>query len=133
MTIQEQIALLRKREDTCWDMLEIFLAARDPHGCHDLGVEIQGIAWAIRELEKAVTQMTAHDDVRRLVGEALAARDKAVAECPVNNPPARIPPNCPVCTSTTGEPCWATMRADNRFVDAIRALLSGSQLTKEKP
>ena len=87
MTIQEQIALLRKREDTCWDMFEIFLAARD----------------------------------------------KAVAECPVNNPPARIPPNCPVCTSTAGEPCWATMRADNRFVDAIRALLSGSQLTKEKP
>jgi hypothetical protein len=53
MTIQDQITALRKREAICWDMLGVFLDARDAHGCHDLGVEIQGIQWALRELEKA--------------------------------------------------------------------------------
>lgn len=51
--IEDQIAGLRKRETVCWDMSEVFLHARDAHGLHDMGVEIQGIQWAIRELEKA--------------------------------------------------------------------------------
>ena len=54
MTITDQIAALRKREAICWDMLGVFLDSRDAHGCHDLGVEIQGIQWALRELEKAL-------------------------------------------------------------------------------
>ena len=53
MTIDEQITLLRQRENTCWAMLEIFLNARDPHGCHDLGVEVQALQCAIRELQRA--------------------------------------------------------------------------------
>jgi hypothetical protein len=51
--IDKQIVLLRKRENTCWEMCEIFLRARDAHGLHDMGVEIQGLQWALRELEKA--------------------------------------------------------------------------------
>lgn len=51
--IEEQIDSLRRRETVCWDMSEVFLHARDAHGLHDMGVEIQGIQWAIRELEKA--------------------------------------------------------------------------------
>jgi hypothetical protein len=56
--IEEQIAALRKREAVCWDMSEVFLHARDAHGLHDMGVEIQGIQWAIRELEKAAVPST---------------------------------------------------------------------------
>jgi hypothetical protein len=47
----ERIDALRKREAVCWDMSEVFLHAKDAHGLHDMGVEIQGIQWAIRELE----------------------------------------------------------------------------------
>jgi hypothetical protein len=32
----------------------VFLHTKDAHGLHDMGVEIQGIQWAIRELEKAL-------------------------------------------------------------------------------
>ena len=49
--IKERIEALRKREQVCWDMAEVFLHAKDAHGLHDMGVEIQGIQWAIRELE----------------------------------------------------------------------------------
>ena len=53
--INERIEALRKRERVCWDMSEVFLHARDAHGLHDMGVEIQGIQWALRELE-AITE-----------------------------------------------------------------------------
>jgi hypothetical protein len=49
--IQERIDALRRREDVCWEMSDVFLHAKDAHGLHDMGVEIQGIQWAIRELE----------------------------------------------------------------------------------
>ena len=49
--IKERIEALRKRERVCWDMSEVFLHAKDAHGLHDMSVEIQGIQWAIRELE----------------------------------------------------------------------------------
>jgi hypothetical protein len=49
--IKERIEALRKREAVCWDMSEVFLHAKDAHGLHDMGVEIQGIQWALRELE----------------------------------------------------------------------------------
>jgi hypothetical protein len=49
--IKERIEALRKREDVCWEMADVFLHAKDAHGLHDMGVEIQGIQWAIRELE----------------------------------------------------------------------------------
>jgi hypothetical protein len=48
----ERIATLRKREAVCWEMAEVFLHAKDAHGLHDMGVEIQGIHWALRELEQ---------------------------------------------------------------------------------
>ena len=49
--IKERIEALRVREDVCWHMSEVFLHAKDAHGLHDMGVEIQGIQRAIRELE----------------------------------------------------------------------------------
>jgi len=52
--IQDRIRDLKAREQVCWDMAGVFLHAEDAHGLHDMGVEIQGIQWAIRELE-AVT------------------------------------------------------------------------------
>ena len=52
--IVERIAALKEREAICWAMSGVFLHAKDAHGLHDMGVEIQGIQWAIRELE-AVT------------------------------------------------------------------------------
>ena len=51
--LQDQINSLRKREAVCWDMSEVFLSSRDAHGLHDMSVEIQGIQWAIHELNKA--------------------------------------------------------------------------------
>ena len=50
-TVDARIDALRKRENVCWDMSEVFLHAKDAHGLHDMGVEIQGIQWALRELE----------------------------------------------------------------------------------
>jgi len=50
----DQIDSLREHEDVCWAMAGVFLHTRDAHGLHDMGVEIQGIQWAIRELEKAL-------------------------------------------------------------------------------
>ena len=50
----DQIDSLREHEAACWAMSEVFLHARDAHGLHDMGVEIQGIQWAIKELEKAL-------------------------------------------------------------------------------
>jgi hypothetical protein len=58
--IEEQIEALRKREAVCWDMSEVFLHNKDAHGLHDMGVEIQGIQWAIRELEKARSNLAAN-------------------------------------------------------------------------
>jgi hypothetical protein len=52
--MDDQINGLRELEATCWAMSEVFLHAKDAHGLHDMGVEIQGIQWAIRELEKAL-------------------------------------------------------------------------------
>ena len=52
MKIEDRIAALKERETICWDMAGVFLHARDAHGLHDMGVEIQGIQWAIRELEQ---------------------------------------------------------------------------------
>ena len=46
-----RIQELQDRVRVCWEMAEIFLRAKDAHGLHDMGVEIQGILWAIRELE----------------------------------------------------------------------------------
>ena len=50
--LEKQIAALKKREAACWNMAEVFLHSRDAHGLHDMGVEIQGIQWALRELKK---------------------------------------------------------------------------------
>lgn len=49
---QDRIDALRHREKACWEMAGVFLHAKDAHGLHDMGVEIQGIQWALRELEE---------------------------------------------------------------------------------
>ena len=51
MTPQERIAALQDRVRICWEMAGVFLQAKDAHGLHDMGVEIQGLNWVIRELE----------------------------------------------------------------------------------
>jgi hypothetical protein len=51
-TIEGRIQFLRDRETICWKMSEVFLSSKDAHGLHDMVVEIQGIQWAIRELER---------------------------------------------------------------------------------
>jgi hypothetical protein len=51
--MRDQIADLRERERICWLMASVFLANRDAHGCHDMGVEIQALQMTIRELTKA--------------------------------------------------------------------------------
>jgi hypothetical protein len=48
--LTKRITSLRDREDVCWDMADVFLRSKDAHGLHDMGVEIQGIQWALREL-----------------------------------------------------------------------------------
>ena len=51
MTRKERITALQDRVRICWEMVGVFLQAKDAHGLHDMGVEIQGLNWAIRELE----------------------------------------------------------------------------------
>ena len=51
MSPQERIAALQDRVRICWEMAGVFMQAKDAHGLHDMGVEIQGLNWAIRELE----------------------------------------------------------------------------------
>lgn len=51
MSPQERIEALQDRVRICWEMAGVFLQAKDAHGLHDMGVEIQGLNWAIRELE----------------------------------------------------------------------------------
>jgi hypothetical protein len=48
---QKRLADLHDRVRVCWEMTALFLHAKDAHGVHDMGVEIQGLLWAIRELE----------------------------------------------------------------------------------
>lgn len=50
-TIEDTLSNLNHREKVCWDMAEVFLHAKDAHGLHDMGVEIQGIQWATREIK----------------------------------------------------------------------------------
>jgi hypothetical protein len=49
---QELIDQVKYREAKCWDMAEVFLMNRDAHGLHDMGVEIQALERARKELEK---------------------------------------------------------------------------------
>lgn len=49
--LAQRIASLKDREAVCWAMANVFMRSKDAHGLHDMGVEIQGIQWAIRELE----------------------------------------------------------------------------------
>ncbi len=51
MTPEERITALQDRVRICWEMAGVFMQAKDAHGLHDMGVEIQGLNWAIRELE----------------------------------------------------------------------------------
>lgn len=48
---QETLDSLRYREAKCWDMAEVFLLNKDAHGIHDMGVEIQALQRAIKEIE----------------------------------------------------------------------------------
>lgn len=50
--IEKQIESLRSREETCWEMAKVFMENKDPHGIHDMGVELQAIQRAILELIK---------------------------------------------------------------------------------
>lgn len=50
--LQPIMGSIKTREDTCWAMAEVFLANRDAHGLHDMGVEIQALQRAAIELEK---------------------------------------------------------------------------------
>jgi hypothetical protein len=43
---------LQSREETCWAMAKVFLDNHDPHGLHDMGVEIQALQRAITEVQK---------------------------------------------------------------------------------
>ena len=60
--IDNRTAALRYRETVCWNMADVFRTAKDAHGLHDMGVEIQGIQWAIRELESLLPDDETDDD-----------------------------------------------------------------------
>lgn len=44
---------LQNRVRVCWEMASVFLANRDAHGIHDMGVEIQALERALAELRAA--------------------------------------------------------------------------------
>jgi len=49
---EDLILQIMNREKVCWDMSAVFLTNRDAHGLHDMGVEIQALERARKELEK---------------------------------------------------------------------------------
>jgi hypothetical protein len=52
LAIHDRLANLAEREATCWQMAKMFLDQRDPHGLHDIGVEIEGLRRAQAELKE---------------------------------------------------------------------------------
>lgn len=52
MELEELIASLRVREGMAWNAAALFMLNRDPHGLHDMGVEIEALERARKELEK---------------------------------------------------------------------------------
>jgi hypothetical protein len=42
---------LKERKTACWGMAKVFLLNEDAHGVHDMGVEIQALDRAIKEIE----------------------------------------------------------------------------------
>jgi hypothetical protein len=78
--IKERIEALRKREAVCWDMSEVFLHAKDAHGLHDMGVEIQGIQWAIRELEP-MSEVDGVEAGKNIERAAIASWFRHTARC----------------------------------------------------
>jgi hypothetical protein len=52
MNRTELLDSLKVRRDACWNMASVFLMNEDAHGIHDMGVEIQALDRAIKEIEK---------------------------------------------------------------------------------
>jgi hypothetical protein len=52
MNRDELLNDLRSRRNACWNMASVFLMNDDAHGIHDMGVEIQALDRAIKEIEK---------------------------------------------------------------------------------
>lgn len=52
MTKIQILGSLQKRKADCWAMAQTFLDNRDAHGLHDIGVEIEALERAEKELEK---------------------------------------------------------------------------------
>jgi hypothetical protein len=51
-TNKERVLLsLKERKVACWAMAKVFLLNEDAHGIHDMGVEIQALDRAIKEIE----------------------------------------------------------------------------------
>lgn len=50
--VEDCLESLKSREEACWKMAKVFLENKDPHGVHDMGVEIQALQRAIAELTK---------------------------------------------------------------------------------
>jgi hypothetical protein len=48
--IDDRIEKIKERIDICWKMSWVFLENKDPHGLHDMGVEIQSLQRALDEL-----------------------------------------------------------------------------------
>lgn len=49
---KERVLLsLKERKVACWGMAKVFLLNEDAHGIHDMGVEIQALDRAIKEIE----------------------------------------------------------------------------------
>lgn len=57
MDAREILDDLTAREASCWQMSRVFLANRDAHGLHDMGVEIQALQRAAAEIRKLGEQI----------------------------------------------------------------------------
>lgn len=53
--IKSRITKLEKRIANCWEMARTYIENLDPHGLHDIGVDIQTLQGAIRELKAVQT------------------------------------------------------------------------------
>ena len=53
---EELLRDLRDQENKCWQMADVFMRRGDPHGLHDIGVEIESIRRAIHSVEKVAVE-----------------------------------------------------------------------------
>lgn len=67
-------------------------------------------------------------DVGVQLREAMEARDKSAAECPIDKPGSKLPEACPRCRARRNETCVVKALADCQLIQDVRRILDEAGL-----